>query len=262
MTTPPGPMQDPFAKPGAEQVPPGYGYPPGPGAPTGGTMPPGYGPGGYPPAGYPPTGYPPDPSGGYSAPPPPGYAAPPPPGYAPPGYYPPAPGYPPGYDPNAPYGYDPVSGLPYSDKDKLTAGLLQLFLGHWGAGRFYLGDTGIAVAQLLTCGGLWIWSLIDAIMILTGNVRDPQGRPLRLPARPGWPAPRRPARHVPTGTCRALSVTVGAAGSRECYRGPSRSGRAAMIIAQPRLAGSIRVKWSPGVSSRRASPPVRVAAST
>jgi hypothetical protein len=137
-------------------------------------MPPGYDPGAYPaPGGYPPPG---DPAAYGAAP---GY---PPPGYpgAPAGYYPPGAGYPPyGYDPNAPYGYDPVTGLPFSDKDKLTAGLLQLFLGHWGAGRFYLGDTGIAVAQLLTCGGLFIWSLIDGILILTGNVRDKNGRPLR-----------------------------------------------------------------------------------
>ena len=82
-------------------------------------------------------------------------------------------------DPSAPYGRHPVTGEPYSDKQKIVAGLLQLFLGGFGAGRFYLGDTGIALAQLFTCGGLGIWALIDAIMILMGNVRDKQGRPLR-----------------------------------------------------------------------------------
>jgi len=60
-----------------------------------------------------------------------------------------------------------------------VAGLLQIFLGGFGAGRWYLGDTGIALGQLFTCGGLGIWALIDGIMILTGNVRDKQGRPLR-----------------------------------------------------------------------------------
>jgi TM2 domain-containing membrane protein YozV len=85
----------------------------------------------------------------------------------------------PGVDPQAPYGRDPVTGEPLSDKSKMTAGLLQLFLGGFGVGRFYMGDTGIAVGQLLTCGGLGIWALIDAIMILTGKVRDNQGRPLR-----------------------------------------------------------------------------------
>lgn len=92
------------------------------------------------------------------------------------GQYPPQ--YPYGYDPTAPYGRAP-NGEPYSDKQKLVAGLLQIFLGGVGAGRWYLGDTGIALAQLFTCGGLGIWALIDGIMILTGNVRDKYGRPLR-----------------------------------------------------------------------------------
>lgn len=83
-----------------------------------------------------------------------------------------------GYDPTAPYGRAP-NGEPYSDKQKIVAGLLQLFLGGFGAGRWYLGDTGIALGQLFTCGGLGVWALIDAIMILTGNVRDKYGRPLR-----------------------------------------------------------------------------------
>jgi hypothetical protein len=87
----------------------------------------------------------------------------------------------PGYavDPSAPFGRHPVTGEPYSDKSKLVAGLLELFLGGVGAGRWYLGNTGIALGQLFTCGGLGIWALIDAVMMLTGNVRDKDGRPLR-----------------------------------------------------------------------------------
>lgn len=83
-----------------------------------------------------------------------------------------------GYDPEAPYGRDPM-GRPYSDKSKLVAGLLQIFLGTFGVGRFYLGDAGIGVAQLLTCGGLGFWALIDGIMLLTGNPVDKYGRPLQ-----------------------------------------------------------------------------------
>jgi hypothetical protein len=82
-------------------------------------------------------------------------------------------------DPQAPYGRNPVTGEPLSDKQKLIAGLLQLFLGGFGVGRFYLGYTGIGIAQLLTCGGLGIWALIDAILIFVGKVPDAQGRPLR-----------------------------------------------------------------------------------
>lgn len=121
----------------------------------------------------PPPGFPPQPTQPYYPPPtgPQPQYAPPPPGMAPPGM-----GYP---NPAAPYGYDPVSGLPLSDKSKVAAGVLQLFLGQFGIGRFYMGDTGIAVAQLLTCGGCGIWSLIDGIMILINGGTDAQGRKLR-----------------------------------------------------------------------------------
>jgi TM2 domain-containing membrane protein YozV len=42
----------------------------------------------------------------------------------------------------------------------------------------------LGVAQLIvgmvTCGiGAVIWGIIDAVLILTDRVRDPQGRPLR-----------------------------------------------------------------------------------
>jgi TM2 domain-containing membrane protein YozV len=113
----------------------------------------------------------------------PGAQSPQPPGYPPP--YPPYPGPGPSYDPAAPYGRHPVTGLPYSDKSKTIAGLLQLLslVGIGGIGRFYIGDVGLGVAQLLvgllTCGVGLIWSIIDAVLILTDKVNDPQGRPLR-----------------------------------------------------------------------------------
>jgi hypothetical protein len=87
----------------------------------------------------------------------------------------------PGYmaDPSAPYGYDPY-GRPYSDKSKIVAGVLQLFIGSLGIGRFYTGHTGMAIAQLFTCGGLGIWALIDGIMLLVSdNATDKEGRVLR-----------------------------------------------------------------------------------
>jgi TM2 domain-containing membrane protein YozV len=83
----------------------------------------------------------------------------------------------------ATFGVDPLSGLPYSHRQKLTAGLLQILLAGFGAGRFYTGHTGLAVAQIavtwLTCGLGVFWPLIDGIMMLTGSVRDVDGRPLR-----------------------------------------------------------------------------------
>ncbi|MCW2520250.1 MAG: hypothetical protein JWR46_2869 [Mycobacterium sp.] len=114
----------------------------------------------------------PPPVGAYGAPqPPPGpYGAPPPYGYPPPQY------------PGAGFGVD-AYGRPLSDKSKLVAGLLQLFLGSFGVGRFYLGYNGIGVAQIavtwLTCGIGAIWPLVDAVLILMGKVPDSNGRTLR-----------------------------------------------------------------------------------
>ena len=141
----------------------GYGPPPGGG---------GYGP---PPGG----GYPPPGGGGY---PPPGGG-----GYGPPGGYPPPAGGPPGppqpgnyaIAPGAPYGIEPRSGLPYSDKQKLVVGLLQLMFP--GVGRIYAGYTGIGIAQLVSlffCVG-GIWGIVDAVLILSGKVPDAEGKPLR-----------------------------------------------------------------------------------
>lgn len=117
---------------------------------------------------------------GYGQPPQPGYGQQPAYGQPQPGYGAPQPGYgaPYGSDPEAPFGRDPY-GVPYSDKSKLTAGLLQILIGTLGIGRFYLGYTVIGVLQLVTCGGFGIWALIDGILILTGKVPDPQGRPLK-----------------------------------------------------------------------------------
>ena len=116
---------------------------------------------------------PPPPMGDY---PPNGYPPPPPPGYSSYAYS----------DPTAPYGRHPLTGEPFSDKSKVVAGLLQLLglLGFVGIGRIYLGQTGLGIAQLIvglvTCGiGALIWGIVDAILILTDKVRDPQGRPLR-----------------------------------------------------------------------------------
>lgn len=84
-----------------------------------------------------------------------------------------------GVSPNSPYGVDPQTGAPYSDKSRIIGGILQLFLGTFGAGRWYTGSYGMAVAQLLTCGGLGVWALVDGIYMLVGAAKDSQGRPLR-----------------------------------------------------------------------------------
>lgn len=71
---------------------------------------------------------------------------------------------------------------PYTPRSRVTAGLLQIFLGGFGIGRFYLGYTGIAIGQLFTfpiffLGG--IWGFIDGILILCGQVtHDANGVPI------------------------------------------------------------------------------------
>src|SRR5690349_5894011 len=74
-------------------------------------------------------------------------------------------------------------GRPLSDKSKVVAGVLGIALGGFGAGRFYTGHTGLAVAQLVvtlvTCGLGHFWGLIDGILLLINGGTDAQGRVLR-----------------------------------------------------------------------------------
>ena len=116
-------------------------------------------------------------------------AAPSPP--PPPASPPPPPASVSSVDPVAPYGRDPATGQPLSDKSVVIAGLLQLFLGMFGAGRFYIGSTRIAVVQAFITvlgfipgaqfliGVVVIWAFIDAIRIFRGSVTDGYGRKLR-----------------------------------------------------------------------------------
>ena len=64
------------------------------------------------------------------------------------------------------------------NKSKTTAILLCLFLGIIGVHRFYLGFTLFGVIQLLTGGGLGIWALIDLVRLITGSLKDSEGKDL------------------------------------------------------------------------------------
>ena len=61
------------------------------------------------------------------------------------------------------------------DKSQVTALLLVIFLGGLGIHRFYLGYTWQGIVQLLTLGGLGIWTLIDLVRIITGDLKPKDG---------------------------------------------------------------------------------------
>ena len=63
-----------------------------------------------------------------------------------------------------------------SDKYRLVAMVLCIFLGIFGAHRFYLGKTGTAVLMVCTLGGLGIWMLADFILIAMGQFTDEQNK--------------------------------------------------------------------------------------
>ena len=131
---------------------------------------------------------------GAPPPPPPSYGVPPaPPSYGPP---PAVPQYGPPAVPG--YGYPAAPPQGWSDKSKTAAGLLQLLLsliGIPGVGRLYTGHIGIGLGQLLgmivgymlliflvgflIVPAMWIWGVVDGIVMLVGDPKDAQGRPLR-----------------------------------------------------------------------------------
>jgi TM2 domain-containing membrane protein YozV len=84
----------------------------------------------------------------------------------------------------------------YSRRSRAVAGLLQLFLGWHGSGRFYLGYYHLGAVQLtlglvgivttflcyiglLILIPLTIWVEIEAAMMFSGTIRDAEGRRLR-----------------------------------------------------------------------------------
>ena len=50
-------------------------------------------------------------------------------------------------------------------KDPTTALILSIFLGSLGVDRFILGDVGIGVGKLLTCGGCGVWTIVDWFLV-------------------------------------------------------------------------------------------------
>lgn len=56
-------------------------------------------------------------------------------------------------------------------KEPTTSLIVSLLGGNLGIDRFMIGDTGLGIAKLLTCGGLGIWAIVDWFMIM-GATRE------------------------------------------------------------------------------------------
>ena len=70
------------------------------------------------------------------------------------------------------------TGSRYVHKKKWTAFWLCLFLGMFGAHRFYVGKTGTGILWLFSCGLCYIGWIVDLISILCGGFRDKAGQRL------------------------------------------------------------------------------------
>lgn len=56
-------------------------------------------------------------------------------------------------------------------KDPTTSIIVSLLAGSLGIDRFMIGDTGMGIGKLLTCGGLGIWAIVDWFLIM-GATRE------------------------------------------------------------------------------------------
>lgn len=50
-------------------------------------------------------------------------------------------------------------------KDPTTSLIISILGGILGIDRFMIGDTGLGIGKLLTCGGLYIWGIVDWFLI-------------------------------------------------------------------------------------------------
>ncbi|MFN5557242.1 MAG: TM2 domain-containing protein [Chryseotalea sp.] len=50
-------------------------------------------------------------------------------------------------------------------KDPTTSLIVSIIAGGLGIDRFMIGDTGLGIGKLLTCGGFGIWTIIDWFLI-------------------------------------------------------------------------------------------------
>ncbi len=56
-------------------------------------------------------------------------------------------------------------------KDPTMILIISILAGSLGIDRFIIGDTGLGIGKLLTCGGLGIWAIVDWFLIM-GATRE------------------------------------------------------------------------------------------
>jgi TM2 domain-containing membrane protein YozV len=56
-------------------------------------------------------------------------------------------------------------------KDPTTILIVSILAGNLGIDRFMIGDTGLGIGKLLTCGGFGIWGIVDWF-IIQGRTRE------------------------------------------------------------------------------------------
>lgn len=57
-------------------------------------------------------------------------------------------------------------------RDPTMMFIISFFAGSFGVDRFLLGQTGLGVGKLLTCGGLGIWAIIDLFLIMDATKKS------------------------------------------------------------------------------------------
>lgn len=56
-------------------------------------------------------------------------------------------------------------------KDPTAIQIVSIVGGGFAIDRFMIGDTGLAIAKLLTCGGFGVWTIVDWFTIM-GRTRE------------------------------------------------------------------------------------------